>query len=311
MDRLVLLPRAPLALGIAVIAAWAACTIAAETPGASAPAGQPAAARAAVAGDPDVLGAERLFSAWMEGQIAYRGLPGIVVGVVSDQELVWAKGFGFADVNAKVPMTPATKFRMASHSKLFTAIAIMQLREQGKLRLDDPVVELSPMVQGQAGRRRRRRRSRSSSFSRTARACSAKPGTTGRRSSSRRPTSSGTSTPIGRRRSRRRCGGSTPTSPTPSRAWSSNRSAASGGPTTSIATSSSRSGMTRVQRGQERAGARRAVRPPHAGRNPRGASLRRRARHGGGHRHHVEPSKTWRSSSRPSSAAARAAGRRS
>ena len=92
-----------------------------------------------VARDPDVLGAERLFSAWMEGQIAYRGLPGIAVGVVSDQELVWATGFGFADLKAKLPMTPVTKFRMASHSKLFTAIAIMQLREQGKLRLDDPV----------------------------------------------------------------------------------------------------------------------------------------------------------------------------
>jgi CubicO group peptidase (beta-lactamase class C family) len=58
-----------------------------------------------IADDPDVLGAERLFSAWIEGQIAYRGLPGIAVGVVSDQDLVWTKGFGYADVNAKVPMT--------------------------------------------------------------------------------------------------------------------------------------------------------------------------------------------------------------
>ena len=97
-----------------------------------------------VASDPDVLGAERLFSAWLEGQIAYRGLPGIAVGVVSDQELVWASGFGFADVKAKVPMSPTTKFRMASHSKMFTAIAIMQLREQGKVRLDDPVSKYLP-----------------------------------------------------------------------------------------------------------------------------------------------------------------------
>jgi D-alanyl-D-alanine carboxypeptidase len=97
-----------------------------------------------VATNPDVLGAERLFSAWMEGQIAYRGLPGIVVGVVSDQQLVWAKGFGYADLKAKIPMTPETKFRMASHSKLFTAIAIMQLREDGKLRLDDPVEKYLP-----------------------------------------------------------------------------------------------------------------------------------------------------------------------
>ena len=92
-----------------------------------------------VAADPDVLGAERLFSAWIEGQIAYRGLPGIAVGVVSDQQLVWATGFGFADLKNKLPMTPQTRFRMASHSKMFAAIAIMQLREEGKLRLDDPV----------------------------------------------------------------------------------------------------------------------------------------------------------------------------
>ena len=100
-----------------------------------------------VADDPDVQGAVRLFSAWMEGQIAYRGLPGIVVGVVSDQNLVWAKGFGYANVAAKQPMTPATKFRMASHSKLFTATAIMQLREQGKIRLDDPVSKYLPWFQ--------------------------------------------------------------------------------------------------------------------------------------------------------------------
>lgn len=97
-----------------------------------------------LANHPDVLGAERLFSAWIEGQIAYRGLPGIAVGVVRDQELIWSKGFGFANLQARTPMTPATKFRMASHSKLFTAIAIMQLREEGKLRLDDPVVKYLP-----------------------------------------------------------------------------------------------------------------------------------------------------------------------
>ena len=106
-------------------------------------------ARASVASDPDVLGAERLFSAWMEGQMAYRGLPGLAVGVVSDQQLVWARGFGYADLKAKLPMTPATKFRIASNSKLFTAIAIMQLREEGKLRLDDPVVRYLPWFKAQ------------------------------------------------------------------------------------------------------------------------------------------------------------------
>jgi CubicO group peptidase (beta-lactamase class C family) len=105
---------------------------------------QTPASRSSADRNADVDGAERLFSAWLEGQIAYRGLPGVVVGVVADQDLVWAAGFGFAETRAKRPMTPATKFRMASHSKLFTAIAIMQLREQGKVRLDDPVSKYLP-----------------------------------------------------------------------------------------------------------------------------------------------------------------------
>lgn len=98
----------------------------------------------AIAENPDVQAAERLFSAWMNGQIAYRGLPGVAVGVVHDQTLVWSKGFGYADVAAKKPMTADTRFRIASNSKLFAAIAILQLREQGKLRLDDPVVKHLP-----------------------------------------------------------------------------------------------------------------------------------------------------------------------
>ena len=114
---------------------------------ASAVEAQSPAAASRVANDHDVQGAVRLFSAWVEGQIAYRGLPGVAVGVVADQDLVWASGYGYADTKAKRPMTAATKFRMASHSKLFTATAIMQLREQGKVRLDDPVSKYLPWFQ--------------------------------------------------------------------------------------------------------------------------------------------------------------------
>src|SRR5690242_1742542 len=122
---------------VTLAGAWTLTAVALTPPPLAAQSQQSAAPVSAsrVAADPDVLGAERLFSAWIEGQIAYRGLPGIAVGVVSDQDLVWTKGFGYADVSAKVPMTSTTKFRMASHSKLFAATAIMQLREEGKLRL--------------------------------------------------------------------------------------------------------------------------------------------------------------------------------
>lgn len=102
---------------------------------------------AAVADNPDVQGSERLFAAWLTSQMAYRGLPGIAIGVVYDQQLVWSQGFGLANVAEKLPMTPATRFRMASHSKLFTSTCIMQLWDQGKLRLDDPVSKYLPWFQ--------------------------------------------------------------------------------------------------------------------------------------------------------------------
>ncbi|MCG8466994.1 MAG: beta-lactamase family protein [Gemmatimonadetes bacterium] len=111
---------------------------------------QDGSANGSLASEPEVAGQIRLFSAWLEGQIAYRELPGVVVGVVSGDELVWAKGFGYADVDAGRRMTSETKFRMASHSKLFTATAIMQLREQGKLRLDDPVSDYLPWFEFRA-----------------------------------------------------------------------------------------------------------------------------------------------------------------
>jgi len=133
---------------LCVAALVCACTTSAVQ---ARPVTQPTAAietRSVLVEDADVAGAIRLFSAWMEGQIAYRGLPGIAVGVVSDQQLVWAQGYGFADVKAKTPMSSNTKFRMASHSKMFNAIAIMQLREEGKLRLDDPVVKYLPWFSG-------------------------------------------------------------------------------------------------------------------------------------------------------------------
>lgn len=82
--------------------------------------------------------------AWLEAQQAYDHLPGISVGIVKDQQLIWSKGYGLSDVKKKIPATPATLYSICSITKLFTSVAIMQLYEQGKLRLDDSVAALLP-----------------------------------------------------------------------------------------------------------------------------------------------------------------------
>ncbi len=66
-------------------------------------------------------------------------LPGLAVGVVQDGELVFAKGYGLANIEKETPATPDTIFRIGSISKTFTAVGIMQLWEQGRFQLDDPV----------------------------------------------------------------------------------------------------------------------------------------------------------------------------
>jgi len=83
--------------------------------------------------------AVRLFGEWLDSKLAYERIPGVAAGLVADQELVWSKGFGYADVARKVPASPDTIYGICSISKLFTAIAVMQQRDAGKLRLDDPV----------------------------------------------------------------------------------------------------------------------------------------------------------------------------
>ncbi len=66
-------------------------------------------------------------------------LPGIGVGLVYQGQVLYAKGYGFADVAQRVPATPETVFRIASISKVFAAISLMQLWEQGKFDMHDPV----------------------------------------------------------------------------------------------------------------------------------------------------------------------------
>jgi CubicO group peptidase (beta-lactamase class C family) len=74
--------------------------------------------------------------------------PGAVAGVVLGDELAWAAGAGFADTGARTPSQPETLYRIASITKTFTGTAIMQLRDAGRLSLDDPAVDYLPELRG-------------------------------------------------------------------------------------------------------------------------------------------------------------------
>ena len=71
-------------------------------------------------------------------------LPGAAVGVVHDDELVWSTAIGFADVAARRAPDTSTLYRVASITKTFTGTAILQLRDEGLLHLDDPAVAYLP-----------------------------------------------------------------------------------------------------------------------------------------------------------------------
>src|SRR5258708_26048427 len=70
--------------------------------------------------------------------------PGCALGVYRDGQIVYKRGYGMADLNDDVPITPATVFHVASMSKQFTAASIVLLAQQGKLSLDDDVRKYIP-----------------------------------------------------------------------------------------------------------------------------------------------------------------------
>src|SRR5687768_5339212 len=75
---------------------------------------------------------------WLDFQMRMTRQPGCVIAVMHRDRLVLEQAFGFADLARRIPMTPRHRFRVASHSKSFTAAGVLKLREAGKLGLDDP-----------------------------------------------------------------------------------------------------------------------------------------------------------------------------
>lgn len=69
---------------------------------------------------------------------------GLSIAIVDDQQIIWSQGFGYADKAKQINATPETVYRVGSISKLFTDTLVMQLAEQGKLDIDQPLKTYLP-----------------------------------------------------------------------------------------------------------------------------------------------------------------------
>ncbi|MEK6302364.1 MAG: serine hydrolase [Acidobacteriota bacterium] len=87
------------------------------------------------------------FDAFMEKTLKDWNAPGIGVGIVVNDKLVFARGYGYRDVEKKSPITSRTMFPIASNTKLFTAVAAGFLVEEGKLTWDRPIRESVPSIE--------------------------------------------------------------------------------------------------------------------------------------------------------------------
>lgn len=76
-------------------------------------------------------------------------LPGMIYGVVMDGKLIHTFSQGVTDVKKSLPVNTQSAFRIASMTKSFTAMAVLKLRDEGKLNLDDPIAKYIPEMKGQ------------------------------------------------------------------------------------------------------------------------------------------------------------------
>jgi D-alanyl-D-alanine carboxypeptidase len=89
-----------------------------------------------------------VLESWLDHQRRRLRVPGVQAAVRVGDRLVLDTALGTADVTTGQPLTPRHLFRIASHSKTFTATAVLQLVEAGRLRLDDPVARWVPALVG-------------------------------------------------------------------------------------------------------------------------------------------------------------------
>lgn len=81
---------------------------------------------------------------WSFERVIKEKYPGVAVIVAQDGQIIYQKGFGYANIEHRVPITPETKFRIGSITKQFTAAAILKLQEEGKLSVEDKLSKFIP-----------------------------------------------------------------------------------------------------------------------------------------------------------------------
>lgn len=84
------------------------------------------------------------FEAFVDALMKEYEVPGLCAGIISDGDIIYSKGFGYRNLERKLPVTEETVFGIASVSKSFTALGIMQLAEHGKLSVEHPVNRYLP-----------------------------------------------------------------------------------------------------------------------------------------------------------------------
>ena len=88
---------------------------------------------------------------FVSAEMSRQKIPGMAVAVVKNGEVVLAKGYGFANLEHQVPVTPHSSFNSGSVGKQFTAAAIVHIEEHGKLRLEDHIARYLPRTKARWG----------------------------------------------------------------------------------------------------------------------------------------------------------------
>ena len=81
---------------------------------------------------------------YIKEQMAEKDIVGLSIALVDDQKIVWQKGYGYADKSKQIKVTPQTRYRAGSITKLFNAMAVMKLVEDYKMNIDKPLKRYLP-----------------------------------------------------------------------------------------------------------------------------------------------------------------------